>query len=82
MHNKTTIEHLSEIKSLLKQHIFMENNIGGWVTKDKVKAFFQYEDNQLRKIEHLLISSKIGRRTFFLIDSIIELLKNNIKIKK
>jgi hypothetical protein len=82
MHNKTTNEHLAEIKSLLKQHIFLENNIGGWIPKDKVKAFFQYEDNQLRKTEELLTTSKFGRRTFYLVDSITELLKNNIKIKK
>jgi hypothetical protein len=79
MYNKTTTEHLSEIKSLLKQHILFENNIGGWITKEKVKAFFQYEDNQLRKIEKFLTTAKYGRRTFYLVDSIKEFLKNNIK---
>lgn len=82
MYNKTTNEHLADIKSLLKQHTFLENNIGGWISKEKVKAFFQYEDNQLRKIEKYLITSKIGRRTFYLDDSITQLLMNNIKIKE
>jgi hypothetical protein len=82
MYNKTTNEHLAEIKSLLKQHTFLENTVGGWITKEKVKAFFQYEDNQLRKIEKFLTTAKFGRRTFFLVESITEFLNKHIKIKE
>ena len=78
MYNKTTIQHLAEIKSILKQFVFFHNNIGGWIPKDRVRDFFKYEDNQLRKLDKKLVKSKIGKRIFYRVENISELLNNNI----
>ena len=75
---------MSEIK-LIKQVLFnMEQKLapmGDWLPKKDLLRYFDYSDNQLRQLEknHSIIVSKIGRRKFYSVKSIIDFLENNIQ---
>jgi hypothetical protein len=73
---------LSEL-TLIKQSLAsIERNgstIGGWLPKKAVMRYFDYSDNQLRLLEkeNALEVSKIGRRKFYSVKSITELMEKN-----
>jgi hypothetical protein len=75
---------MSEIK-LIKQSLDkIERNgssIGGWLPKKAVMRFFDYGDSQMKTLEDnkILVVSKIGRRKFYSIDSIVSLMEKNMK---
>jgi hypothetical protein len=76
--DKLTVEILLIKKSLLS----LENNgltLGGWLPKNTVLRFFDYCDNQLRNLErtHSIEVSKIGRRKFYSLKSIVALIEKN-----
>ena len=54
--------------------------IGDWLPKKSVMKFFDYGDSQLRELERTtnIVYSKIKRRKFYSIKSIINLINNNI----
>jgi hypothetical protein len=71
-----------EILLIKKSLLAMENNslvLGGWLTKNAVLRYFDYCDNQLRNLErtHSIEVSKIGRRKFYSMDSILTLIEKN-----
>ena len=73
---------LCEIFFIKKSLLEMEKNglaLGGWLTKNAVLRYFDYCDNQLRILErsHSIEVSKIGRRKFYSVDSIVALLEKN-----
>ena len=79
---KETDKLLNEILLIKKSLLAMENNglvLGGWLTKNAVLRYFDYCDNQLRNLErtHSIEVSKIGRRKFYSMDSILALIEKN-----
>jgi hypothetical protein len=73
---------MSEIKLIKQALAAIDRNgsaIGGWLPKKAVLRFFDYSDNQLRFLErkNLIESSKVGRRKFYSIKSIIQLIERN-----
>ena len=75
---------MREIK-LIKQSLDnIERNgssIGGWLPKKAVMRFFDYGDSQMKTLEdnNILVVSKIGRRKFYSIESIVSLMEKNMK---
>jgi hypothetical protein len=69
--------------TLIKQSLLaIERNgaaIGGWLPKKAVMRYFDYADNQLRVLEKekSLEVSKVGRRKFYSLNSIIALIDKN-----
>jgi len=69
--------------NLIKKSLFaLEKHhmaLGGWMPQKAVMRFFDYGDNRLRKLEKegKLKVSKVGRRKFYSIDSIIKMLEEN-----
>ena len=79
---KETDRIIGEILLIKKALLVLENNglaIGGWLPRNTVLRFFDYCDNQLRNLErtHKIEVSKIGRRKFYLTDSIVALIEKN-----
>jgi hypothetical protein len=73
---------LSEIRLIKQSIVAIERNgaaIGGWLPKRAVMRYFDYADNQLRLLEktNALEVSKIGRRKFYSLASIIKLIEKN-----
>jgi hypothetical protein len=73
---------MSEIALIKQSLLAIERNgaaIGGWLPKKAVMRYFDYADNQLRLLERTkaLEVSKIGRRKFYSLQSIIKLIKEN-----
>ena len=73
---------MSEIALIKQSLLAIERNgaaIGGWLPKKAVMRYFDYADNQLRLLERTkaLEVSKIGRRKFYSLESIIKLIKEN-----
>lgn len=73
---------MGEIKLIKKSLLAIEKNhlsLGGWLPKNTVLKYFDYGDNQLRNLEktNSLVVSKIGRRKFYSVDSILALLEKN-----
>jgi hypothetical protein len=73
---------MSEIKLIKQAVLSMERNgasIGGWLPKRAVMRFLDYSDNQLRVLERtkMIEISKVGRRKFYSLQSIIELIERN-----
>ena len=73
---------LSEITLIKQSLLAIERNsstIGGWLPKKAVMRYFDYADNQLRVLEreNVLEVSKVGRRKFYSISSIIALIDKN-----
>ncbi len=74
---------LAKDMALIKQSLFaIERNgaaIGGWLPKKAVMRYFDYADNQLRALEreNTLEVSKVGRRKFYSLNSIIALIDKN-----
>lgn len=70
---------------LIKQSLkVIERNglaLGDWLPKKAVMRYFDYCDNQLRSLEQTneIKVSKIGRRKFYSLNSIITLLEKNIQ---
>jgi len=61
----------------LAQLAFGLKGIGGWLSKKDVMRFFDYGASQLRQIEPHLRCAKIGRRKFYHVASIEQLLNNH-----
>lgn len=77
-------ELLKEIQLIKQSLIEIERNGivgGGWMSKKAVMRFFDYGDTQLRELEksEILEVSKIKRRKFYSINSIIKLIEKNIQ---
>ena len=73
---------LSEIRLIKQSIVAIERNgaaIGGWLPKKAVMRYFDYADNQLRVLEreNALEVSKVGRRKFYSLNSIIALIDKN-----
>jgi hypothetical protein len=71
-----------EILRIKQSILAMEKNglaLGGWLPRNSVLRFFDYCDNQLRNLErtNTIEVSKIGRRKFYSVDSIIALIEKN-----
>lgn len=58
-----------------------QSNLIGWMSRKTVLKFFDYSSNQLRALEkkNELVVSKVGRRTFYSVQSIIQLIEKNKK---
>jgi hypothetical protein len=79
---KEVITILKEIKAIKQSLLAIERNgaaIGGWLPKKAVMRYFDYADNQLRILEreNALEVSKVGRRKFYSLNSIIALIEKN-----
>ena len=79
---KETDKILGEILLIKKLLLTIEKNglaLGGWLPKNTVLRFFDYCDNQLRSLEknNPIEVSKIGRRKFYSIASIVALIEKN-----
>jgi hypothetical protein len=79
---KEIIVILKDIKAIKLSLLAIEKNgaaIGGWLPKKAVMRFFDYADNQLRVLEkeNSLEVSKVGRRKFYSLNSIIALINKN-----
>jgi hypothetical protein len=77
---------MSEIKLIKQSILTIEKNsisLSGWIPKRFVLRFFDYGDTQLRQLEQQgsIKVSMIGRRKFYFLSSIVELLEKNIKTK-
>lgn len=75
---------MSEIKLIKQSVASIERNgsvIGGWLPKRAVLRFLDYSDNQLRLLErkNMIEFSKVGRRKFYSIKSLIQLIEQNKK---
>lgn len=73
---------MSEIRLIKQSLAAIERNstaIGGWLPKKAVMRFFDYSDNQLRLLERMktIETSKVGRRKFYSLNSIVELIERN-----
>ena len=73
---------LNEIKAIKQSLLVIERNgsaIGGWLPKKAVMRYFDYGDNQIRLLERtkLIEVSKIGRRKFYSLKSIIKIIEEN-----
>ena len=79
---KEVITILKEIKAIKQSLLVIERNgaaIGGWLPKKAVLRYFDYGDSQLRLLEKSkeIEVSKVGRRKFYSLASIIELIDKN-----
>lgn len=79
---KEVITILKEIKAIKQSLLAIERNgaaIGGWLPKKAVMRYFDYADNQLRVLEreNSLEVSKVGRRKFYSLKSILNLLEKS-----
>ena len=79
---KETDKLLNEILLIKKSLLTIEKNglaLGGWLPKNTVMRFFDYCDNQLRSLEkdNPIEVSKIGRRKFYSVASIVALIDKN-----
>jgi hypothetical protein len=73
---------MSEITLIKQSLLSIERNgaaIGDWLPKKAVMRYFDYADNQLRVLEreNALEVSKVGRRKFYSLNSIIALIDKN-----
>lgn len=73
---------MREINLIKKSLLTIEKHhmaLGGWLPQKAVMRFFDYGDNRLRKLEKegKLKVSKVGRRKFYSIESIIYLIEEN-----
>ena len=79
--DKTLIEEIRVLKNVLKD--FQNGNaLGEWINKKAMKTFFDYSDTAIEQLEKRIVTSKIGRRTFYLKSSVLEELERNIVKKK
>ncbi len=69
------------IKELLLSERKSSLIINGWINKKTLMHFFDYGDTQMLSLEkeHSITVSKIGRRKFYSIESIIMLIEKNIQ---
>ena len=73
---------MGEIKAIKQALYAIERNgsaIGGWLPKKAVMRYFDYGDNQIRVLERTKVIevSKVGRRKFYSLKSIINLIEQN-----
>ena len=79
---KETDKLLGEILLIKKSILAIEKNglsLGGWLPRNTVLRFFDYCNNQIRNLEKnkQIEVSRIGRRKFYSVDSIIALIEKN-----
>lgn len=77
---------LNEILIIKKSLLALEKNslsFGDWIPKNTVLKYFDYGENQLRNLEKTdsIVVSKIGRRKFYSLNSILKLIEKN-KLQK
>lgn len=82
---KETERLMVEIMLVKKILLALQKNsivLGGWISKNSVLRFFDYSDSQLRSLERTnsIVVSKIGRRKFYSVDSIVAFIDNNKKL--
>ena len=75
---------MSEITLIKQSLLAIERNgaaIGDWLPKKAVMRYFDYADNQLRLLERTkaIEVSKVGRRKFYSLKSILNLLEKSKK---
>ena len=68
---------LIQLNSQLLEQLMKQNIIGGWINKKELMRFFDYGATQMRQIEPHLRCAKIGRRKFFQVSSIEQLLNKH-----
>lgn len=58
--------------------------IGNWANREYLKRFFDYGDTQILELSKnkAIVTSRIGNRLFFQLDSITKFLEGNIESKK
>lgn len=76
------IKILSEIKLIKQSILAIERNrssMDDWLSQKAVMRFFDYGETQLRTLEksNSIVVSKVGRRKFYSLKSIIQLIENN-----
>jgi hypothetical protein len=79
---KDTERLMVEIMLVKKILLALEKNsivLGGWISKNAVLRYFDYSDSQLRSLErsHSIEFSRIGRRKFYSVDSIVAFIDKN-----
>jgi len=82
MHNYYELKrNIASLKLLILEGNNGTSVIEGWVNKKTVLRFLDYSDNQLKKVEKEagFVISKVGRRKFYRVDSIIKLITENIQ---
>jgi hypothetical protein len=72
---------IQQIKNILSRIDRDSSAIGGWLPKKAVMRFFDYGDSQMKTLEDkkILVVSKIGRRKFYSVESIISLIEKNMQ---
>ena len=57
----------------------IKTSISGWLSENEIKALTGFKTTKLWQLrtKGQLVSSKIGRKTYYLLDSLLELLENN-----
>jgi hypothetical protein len=60
------------------------HRIGNWANREYMKRFFDYGDTQILELSKnkAIVTSRIGNRLFFQLDSITKFLECNIESKK
>ena len=76
---KNILEELSLIKKSITELEKNRQVIGDWIPKKVVMKFFDYGDTQMRELkkEKGLITTTIKARTFYSVQSILNLLEAN-----
>lgn len=71
------------IKKILFDIYKNQIQINKWLSKKHLKLFFDYSDSQIREFEKNsnLVVSKIGRRKFYSVESILKIIEAGV-IKK
>ena len=70
-------------KMELEINMLLQNqSIGDWIPKKMAMKFFDYGDGSIVKLEEIIDTSKIGRRTFYSKSSLLDLLEQNKQKKK
>ena len=79
--NKILLNEIQQIKNSISSIERNGSSIGGWLPKKAVMRFFDYGDSQMKTLEDnkILVVSKIGRRKFYSIESIVNLMEKNMK---
>ncbi len=60
------------------------HQMGKWANREYMKRFFDYGDTQILELSKnkSIVTSRVGNRLFFEVNSVIKFLDNNIEQKK
>jgi hypothetical protein len=69
--------------NLEKEKTLNLHQMGNWVNREYMKRFFDYGDTQILELSKnkAIVTSRIGNRLFFDLNSIIRFLEENIQKK-